>query len=107
MDRTVLRGMEFYRGRLIAYSLGNFATYRGFNLGGPLGVTGVLQLEFSGDRTLRAARLIPMKQLPGEGPAPDPDSTAIPSGTSAVGARLRSYRCGDKPSRARSSRPAM
>jgi len=73
----VLRGMEFYRGRLIAYSLGNFATYRGFNLAGPLGVTGVLQLEFSGERTLRAARLIPMKQLPREGPFPDPDRTAI------------------------------
>lgn len=73
----VLRGMEFYRGRLIAYSLGNFATYRGFNLAGPLGITGVLQLEFSGDRRLRAARLIPMKQLPREGPAPDPDSSAI------------------------------
>ncbi len=73
----VLRGMEFYRGRLIAYSLGNFATYRGFNLAGPLGITGVLQLEFSADRTLRAARLAPMKQVPRQGPAPDPDSTAI------------------------------
>jgi hypothetical protein len=73
----VLRGMEFYRGRLIAYSLGNFATYRGFNLTGPLGITGVLQLEFSGDRTLRAARLVPMKQIPRQGPRPDPDSTAI------------------------------
>lgn len=73
----VLRGMEFYRDRLIAYSLGNFATYRGFNLTGPLGITGVLQLEFAGDRTLQAARLIPMKQLPRQGPAPDPDGTAI------------------------------
>jgi hypothetical protein len=73
----VLRGMEFYRGHLIAYSLGNFATYRGFNLAGPLGVTGVLQLEFAGDRTLRAARLVPMKQLPRQGPHPDPDSTAV------------------------------
>lgn len=73
----VLRGMEFYRQRLIAYSLGNFATYRGFNLAGPLGVTGVLQLEFSPDRTLRAARLIPMKQLPQQGPFPDPDRSAI------------------------------
>jgi hypothetical protein len=69
--------MEFYRGHLIAYSLGNFATYRGFNLAGPLGVTGVLQLEFAGDRTLRAARLVPMKQLPRQGPHPDPDSTAV------------------------------
>ncbi|MBA3758958.1 MAG: CapA family protein [Gemmatimonadales bacterium] len=73
----VLRGMEFYRNRLIAYSLGNFATYRGFNLTGPLGITGVLQLDFSEDRTLRAARLVPMRQLPRQGPSPDPDRTAI------------------------------
>ena len=73
----VLRGMEFYRGRLIAYSLGNFLTYRGFNLAGPLGITGVLQLEFTGDRALRRARLIPMVQLPRRGPIPDPDGTAL------------------------------
>jgi capsule synthesis protein PGA_cap len=73
----VLRGMEFYRGRLIAYSLGNFLTYRGFNLDGPLGITGVLRLEFAVDRTLRRARLVPMVQLPRRGPAPDPDGTAI------------------------------
>ncbi len=41
----VLRGVEFYKGKPIFYSLGNFATYRGFNLAGPLGVTAVLQLE--------------------------------------------------------------
>jgi Bacterial capsule synthesis protein PGA_cap len=73
----VLRGMEFYRGRLIAYSLGNFLTYRGFNLEGPLGITGVLRLEFTEDRTLRRARLVPMVQLPGRGPTPDPDGAAI------------------------------
>lgn len=73
----VLRGMEFYRGRLIAYSLGNFLTYRGFNLAGPLGITGVLQLEFADDRRLRHARLVPMVQLPRRGPAPDPDGAAI------------------------------
>jgi hypothetical protein len=73
----VLRGMEFYRGRLIAYSLGNFATYRGFNLAGPLGITGVLQLDFSPDRTLRTARLVPMLQVPRQGPIPDPDGTAL------------------------------
>jgi hypothetical protein len=73
----VLRGVEFYRGRLIAYSLGNFLTYRGFNLDGPLGITGVLRLEFAVDRTLRRARLVPMVQLPRRGPAPDPDGAAI------------------------------
>jgi hypothetical protein len=73
----VLRGVEFYRERLIAYSLGNFATYRGFNLSGALGITAVLQLEFSPGRTLRTARLVPMRQLPRQGPFPDPDREAI------------------------------
>jgi hypothetical protein len=73
----VLRGMEFYRGRLIAYSLGNFLTYRGFNLAGPLGITGVLQLEFMGPRALRSARLVPMVQIPRRGPVPDPDRAAL------------------------------
>jgi capsule synthesis protein PGA_cap len=73
----VLRGMEYYRGRLIAYSLGNFATYRGFNLAGPLGITGVLQLEFSDQRALQRARLVPMLQLPLQGPFPDPDKAAV------------------------------
>lgn len=73
----VLRGIEFYRGRPIAYSLGNFVTYRGFNLDGSLGVTGVLQLDFAPDRRLRAGRLVPMLQRPLAGPAPDPDRTAL------------------------------
>ncbi|HET6777446.1 MAG TPA: CapA family protein [Gemmatimonadales bacterium] len=73
----VLRGMEFYRGRLIAYSLGNFLTYRGFNLTGPLGITGVLQLEFGGESRLRRARLVPMHQPPRQGPLPDPERTAL------------------------------
>jgi hypothetical protein len=73
----VLRGMEFYRGHLIAYSLGNFLTYRGFNLTGPLGITGVLQLEFTGERTLRSARLVPMVQIPQRGPVPDSQAVAV------------------------------
>ncbi|HZI75477.1 MAG TPA: CapA family protein, partial [Gemmatimonadales bacterium] len=73
----VLRGMEFYRGKLIAYSLGNFLTYRGFNLDGPLGVTGVLQVEFSGQGSLRRARIVPMVQVPQRGPEPDPDRAAV------------------------------
>jgi hypothetical protein len=73
----VLRGIEFYGERLIAYSLGNFATYRGFNVAGPLGITGVLQLEFAEDRKLRTARFVPMKQLPRQGPFPDPEATAL------------------------------
>ncbi|MBA2457547.1 MAG: CapA family protein, partial [Gemmatimonadales bacterium] len=73
----VLRGVEFYRGRPIVYSLGNFLTYRGFNLSGPLGVTGVLQLDFGADRRLAGARLVPMVQPPREGPVPDPKAAAL------------------------------
>jgi capsule synthesis protein PGA_cap len=73
----VLRGIELYRGRPIAYSLGNFLTYRGFNLSGPLGVTGVLQLELAPGEGLRRGRMVPMLQRPGEGPAPDPGGGAL------------------------------
>ena len=47
----VSRAVELYRGRLIAYSLGNFCTYRRFNLSGPNGYAPVLlaQLNFKGE----------------------------------------------------------
>jgi hypothetical protein len=73
----VLRGIEYYRGKPIAYSLGNFLTYRGFNLAGPLGLTGVLQLEAGPDLAWRRVRFVPMLQLPGSGPAPDPGRAAL------------------------------
>ena len=73
----VLRGIELYRGRPIAYSMGNFLTYRGFNLSGPLGVTGVLQLELRPAGGLRHGRLVPMVQRPGDGPAPDSAGAAL------------------------------
>lgn len=41
----VVRGLEVYRGRLIAYSLGNFCTYGGFNLSGSLGRAVILKAE--------------------------------------------------------------
>ena len=59
------------------YSLGNFLTYRGFNLEGPLGVTGVLQLELGPDGAFRRGRLVPMAQRPREGPSPDPAEAAL------------------------------
>jgi hypothetical protein len=70
----VLRGVEFYKGRPIFYSLGNFATYKGFNLAGPLGVTAVLQLGLAADGKFESARMVPLIQVPGEGPAPDSTS---------------------------------
>jgi poly-gamma-glutamate capsule biosynthesis protein CapA/YwtB (metallophosphatase superfamily) len=45
----VPRALEIYRGKLIAYSLGNFAVYSMFNLKGPSGVSYVLQAELSAE----------------------------------------------------------
>ncbi len=73
----VLRGLEFYRGRLIAYSMGNFLTYRGFTLDGPLGLTAILRVELGGDGSFQSGRLVSLRQLPQAGPRPDPDQAAI------------------------------
>lgn len=43
----VVRGMELYRKRLIAYSLGNFATYGKFGLRGPTALSLVLEVKLA------------------------------------------------------------
>ena len=68
----VLRGIEFHDGKPIFYSLGNFLTYRGFNLTGPLGLTTALQLELAGDGRFVSARMPSLIQRAGQGPVPDP-----------------------------------
>ena len=72
----VLRGMEWYKGRLIAYSLGNFAGYDVFSLGGPLSTSGILRVTLRGDGKFEAGRLVPT-HLVGPGlPAIDPAEAA-------------------------------
>jgi hypothetical protein len=72
----VLRGIEFYRGKAVVYSLGNFLTYRGFNLEGPLGITGLLTVELAGDGAFQAGVLHSLIQRPRQGPAADPARAA-------------------------------
>jgi poly-gamma-glutamate capsule biosynthesis protein CapA/YwtB (metallophosphatase superfamily) len=59
----VLRGMELYRGRLIAYSLGNFATYGRFTLGGPLGVGVILEVEVAKDGAFVQGKILSTAQV--------------------------------------------
>ena len=54
----VLRGMEWYKGRLIAYSMGNFAGYGVFSLAGPLGIGGVLKVTLRADGRWVGGRLV-------------------------------------------------
>jgi len=69
----VARAMEFYKGRLVAYSMGNFATYGRFTVSGLQGLGMVLEVELDREGRFLSGRILPTRQH-GEGiPAPDPD----------------------------------
>jgi len=57
----VLRGIEVYRGRAIAYSLGNLAGYKNFARGGPLSLSGLLRVTIAADGALTGGRLVPLE----------------------------------------------
>jgi Bacterial capsule synthesis protein PGA_cap len=72
----VLRGMEWYKGRLIAYSMGNFAGYAVFSLSGPLSIGGILQVTLRANGSWVRGELI-ATQMVGKGlPALDPAERA-------------------------------
>jgi poly-gamma-glutamate capsule biosynthesis protein CapA/YwtB (metallophosphatase superfamily) len=71
----VLRGMEVYKGRLIAYSLGNFGGYEVFGLSPVTATSMVLKVTLEPDGRLRRARIHPT-QLVGAG-TPAPGGNAI------------------------------
>jgi poly-gamma-glutamate capsule biosynthesis protein CapA/YwtB (metallophosphatase superfamily) len=54
----VMRGMQFYRHRLIAYSLGDFANFHNFNTSGVLSHSAVLRVTISKAGGFRTARLV-------------------------------------------------
>jgi len=76
-DRTSCAEMEWYRGRLVAYSLGNFSAYKNFALAGPSAVSGILRISLGADGSWRGGRLVPV-QLVGNGmPRLDPSGAAL------------------------------
>lgn len=62
----VLRGMEIYKDRLIAYSLGNFATYGWFQLRGATAETMVLEVTLDADGKFTGGKINPF-MLEGRG----------------------------------------
>ncbi len=73
----VTRALELYRDRLICYSLGNFATYRRFNLRGPNGIAPVVRVRVDRQGKFLGADVVPVCQ-PGEGgPRVDPRNRAV------------------------------
>jgi hypothetical protein len=73
----IMRGMEFYKGRLVAYSLGNFCGYRVLGTGGFLGVGGVLKVTLHKDGSWAGGNLVPTKMINGGIAAPDDDKRAL------------------------------
>ncbi|WP_018352227.1 CapA family protein [Longispora albida] len=73
----VLRGMEFYKGRLIAYSMGNFAGYKVLASSGPNGVGGIVSATLRPDGSWVSGKLVPTVMVDGGYPAADPKKQAI------------------------------
>ena len=74
----VLRAMEVYKGKLIAYSLGNFLTYALFNLKGPNSLSVILRARIdAATGSFVDGRLVPVR-LGNKGiPEPDPSGESI------------------------------
>lgn len=72
----VTRAVELYKDRLICYSLGNFATYRRFNLRGPNGIAPIVKVEVDREGNFLQGEVVSTYQ-PGEGgPRIDPSGRA-------------------------------
>lgn len=74
----VLRAMEVYRGRFVAYSLGNYTGYKQFGTGGGYGgTTVVLDVELAKNGVVVAAKLHPMALDASSVPHADPTGAGI------------------------------
>jgi poly-gamma-glutamate capsule biosynthesis protein CapA/YwtB (metallophosphatase superfamily) len=72
----VLRGMEWYHGRLVAYSLGNFLGDGTLSIGGVLGDSGILHVTLAADGGWVHGDLTPVQLVPPGVPALDPAETS-------------------------------
>lgn len=73
----VTRAVELYKERLICYSLGNFCTYRRFNLRGPNGIAPVIKVYMDRKGNFLSGEVIPVYQAGKGGPRVDPGKRAI------------------------------
>jgi hypothetical protein len=73
----VVRAMEVYGDRLIAYSLGNFATYYGISVEGIKGVAPVLTISLDSDGRFVEGQIHSTIQLRPDGPSIDPEQQAM------------------------------
>jgi hypothetical protein len=67
----VTRAIDCYKGRFITYSMGNFCTYRQFNLKGVSGMAPLFELTLRKDGSIKSGKVISIKQLGEGGPVID------------------------------------
>lgn len=73
----VIRGMEQYRGRLIAYSLGNFAGWKNFSRKGDLALSGLLTVRMSGDGRVLGGKWLALRIAEPGVPKVDPKESSL------------------------------
>ena len=71
----VVRAMEVYKDRFIAYSLGNFCTPYGISLTGISGFSPVVEIQVGGDGSFKQGQIHSFIQAKGVGPRHDPQGS--------------------------------
>jgi hypothetical protein len=73
----VTRAIDLYKGRFIAYSLGNFATYGRFSLTGVSGVAPIIKVFVNKKGEFLSAKITSIKQISPGGPVIDTNNRAL------------------------------
>lgn len=73
----VTRGMEVYKKRFIAYSLGNFCTYKGINVAGINGLAPIVKVFTTPEGEFIKGEITPTIQSHADGVQIDPEKTVI------------------------------
>lgn len=73
----VTRAVEIYKDRFIIYSLGNFCTYRRFNLRGPNGIAPIIKVQVTPAGRFLKGEIIPVNQPGSGGVSLDPRKRVI------------------------------
>ena len=73
----VVRAVERYKDRLIAYSLGNFATYYGISVDGVKGIAPILLATLDSEGRFIEGEIVSTVQIRPAGPTLDPEKRAL------------------------------
>lgn len=73
----VVRAVDLYKGRFIAYSLGNFCTWGRFNLNGPNGIAPIVKVEVNKEGEFQSGNIFSAHQNYAHGPWLDAQNRAV------------------------------